>query len=263
MAYTNDIYWKLRNRGNLYGTAYRPSGSDGYWPSAGTTVAWALSQPIQDLVEQGKKLGWQNLGTIGDTYHRTRHGDHTPWSLGKKRCVLYAKDTHVPSWFRGEMLKLMRMADYDTTWIDFVNIDNRQYNYAGEYLGYSGDSHLHVSVREGDEYTHVSLFTDAYNLHYGNPLTGGSELSAKDVWTYDAEGGIENRPWRADAETNKTVQASFAIEDTWDLAHEAVESVKALRAEVATLKTGGVDPAALAETVAALVDAKLAKRLAE
>ena len=268
MAYTNAIYNELKKRGNLHGTATRPSGSDGYWPPAGTTVAWVLSQPIQDLVDQGKKLGWQNLGTIGDTYHRKLHGDHTPWSAGKNRCVLYAKDTKTPSWFESAMLKLMRTANYDTTWIDFVNINGKQYNYAGQRVASSGDYHLHVSVRKGHEKKHVTLFLDAYNTHHGKPLEGGDDLpSVKDVWSYDPSDstGVKNPAWRADSKTNPTVKPSYGIYGAWDEAHKAGEEAKAARAEIAALRaevqklqTGGVDMAELADMVVDKLSARLA-----
>lgn len=144
----------------LSGVAKRPSGSDGHWPPVGTKVPWKLTQPMQDLVDHGKAAGLQNLGTIGNISHLQRHGDHTPWSAGKLRGQIYAKDTEVPSGFKAWLMSKMRQPDYDTTWIDFVNIENGQYDFAGNYLGPSGDFHLHVSVSRGFESTHVTLFQD-------------------------------------------------------------------------------------------------------
>lgn len=150
----------LRARGNLTGSYVRPAGSDGVGPAIGTTVRFVLCQPVQDLLGQGKRLKWTNLGTIGNTEHLRRHGDHTAHSLGKMRGIVYAKDTGVPAGAKAALLKLCRTDDYDTRWIDFFNIGGRQYNYAGADVGSSGDQHLHISVREGSELTKVTLFDD-------------------------------------------------------------------------------------------------------
>lgn len=162
----------LRARGNLAGRYVRPAGSDGWPPAVGTPVAWVASQPVQDLLDQGRRLGWRNLGTIGNTAHLRGHGDHTGHSGGKQRGVVYAKDTALPDGGRAALLKLCRTDDYDTTWIDFFNVDGRQYNFAGTDVGWSGDQHLHVSVRRGHELRKVTLFTDMKAVMdgtYGKP----------------------------------------------------------------------------------------------
>jgi hypothetical protein len=150
----------LRQRGNLSGWYVRPAGSDSEPPRAGTRVDWVLSQPVADLLAQGKRLGWANKGTIGNTAHLKLHGDHTAHSKGKMRGVVYAKDAALPAGARDALLALCRMDSYDTTFIDFFNVGGRQYNYAGKDVGPSGDTHLHVSVRRGHELTRVTLFDD-------------------------------------------------------------------------------------------------------
>lgn len=150
----------LRARGNLTGSYVRPTGSDSWPPAAGTTVRWVASQPVQDMLNQGKRLGWRNLGTIGNRPHLQRHGDHTGHSAGKLRGIVYAKDTELPAGGKAALLKLCGTDDYDTTWIDFFNVDGRQYNFAGVDVGSSGDRHLHVSVRRGAELRRVTLFDD-------------------------------------------------------------------------------------------------------
>jgi hypothetical protein len=150
----------LRSRGNLSGWYVRPAGSDRYPPAVGTRVPWVLSQPVADLLAQGKRLGWTNKGTIGNTAHLRRHGDHTGHSLGKMRGVVYGKDTELSAPAGMALLQLCRMNDYDTRWIDFFNYRGRQYNFAGVDTGPSDDVHFHASVRQGHELTRVTLFDD-------------------------------------------------------------------------------------------------------
>lgn len=154
------IYDTLRARGNLWGTYTRPSGSDGYPPPAGTKVLWVCSQPIQDLLDQGKRLGWANKGTIGNASHLQKHGDHTGHSAGKLGGILYAKDTWCSQASLNALLQLCRDPSYDTSWIDFFNALGGQYNYAGVRRTNSSDQHLHISVKRGQETRRVTLFTD-------------------------------------------------------------------------------------------------------
>lgn len=154
------VYDTLRARGNLWGSYVRPSGSDNYPPPAGTKVLWVCSQPIQDLLDQGKKLAWANKGTIGNVTHLRGHGDHTGHSAGKLGGILYAKDTWCSQASLNALIELCRMPDYDTSWIDFFNALGSQYNYAGKRVASSSDQHLHVSVKRGHELRRVTLFTD-------------------------------------------------------------------------------------------------------
>lgn len=154
------VYDTLRARGNLWGTYVRPSGADSYPPPAGTRVLWVLCQPIQDLVDQGKALGWTNKGTIGNGAHLQKHGDHTGHSAGKLGGVVYAKDTWCDRASVNALLELCRRPDYDTSWIDFFNALGGQYSYAGKRVRSSDDQHLHISVKRGQETRRVTLFTD-------------------------------------------------------------------------------------------------------
>lgn len=153
-------YGALRARGNLSGWYTRPAGSDGVGPPVGTRVDWVAAQPVQDMLVQGKRYGWKNLGTIGNTAHLQRHGDHTAHSKGKIRGVVYAKDTALPNGGKAALLKLCRLDRYDTRYIDFFNIANEQYNFAGVKQGWSPDVHLHVSIRRGFELRSINLFDD-------------------------------------------------------------------------------------------------------
>jgi hypothetical protein len=168
----------LKQRGNVRGVAVRPRGSDNHKPPPGTRVEWVVAQPVQDMVDQGKKLGLHNVGTIGNVDHLRKHGDHTPWSAGKQRHIVYAKDTSDPPWLEKHLLRLCRKDDYDTTWIDFINVNGSQYNFAGVRLGDSGDFHLHISVRAGHELTRVTLFRDIDRLHRKVPLTTPRAVAA-------------------------------------------------------------------------------------
>lgn len=166
------VFSDLVARGNLNGWYKRPAGSDSWPPKIGTRVDWVASQPVQDMLEQGKRLKWANKGTIGNTPHLQKHGDHTGHSAGKLRGIVYAKDTELPAGAVAALLKLCKLPDYDTSWIDFFNVNGRQYNYAGKDVGPSGDTHLHVSVKRGSELKRISLFDDIQAVMqgtYGKP----------------------------------------------------------------------------------------------
>jgi hypothetical protein len=156
----------------VQGRAKRPSGASSSGPRPGTVVAWRLAQPIIDLAQQAEALGWPILGIVGNTEHLRKHGDHTPWSRGKTPGVIYAIDVHPPAGFEAYYVAQCRRADYDTRWIDFININGRQFNAAGVKVANSSDEHLHISVAKGHEDTHVTLF--------GDYAGGGEELDAED-----------------------------------------------------------------------------------
>lgn len=156
----SEPYDSLKKRGNISGFYKRPVGSDSYPPKIGARVDWVLSQPVQDMLEQGKRLKWANAGTIGNTAHLQKHGDHTGHSAGKYLGIVYAKDTELPTGGKEALLRLCKLPAYDTTWIDFFNVDGSQYNYAGVRVRSSSDQHLHVSVKRGFELKRVNLFDD-------------------------------------------------------------------------------------------------------
>jgi len=126
---------------------------------------------VQNLVDQGKKHGFAHLGTIGNLAHLKKHGDHTPWSAGKKRGRIYAKDTDTPDWGEEVLLALCRNQDYDTQWMDFFNINHRQFDNAGHLLATNHpDGHLHLSVNVGFENRPVTLFDDMVAFHQGTRI---------------------------------------------------------------------------------------------
>jgi hypothetical protein len=169
----------------LTGSATRPPGVYSRGPKAGTTVKYRLAQPIVDLAEQAKELGWRILGIIGDTSHLRKDGDHTPWPRGKKQGIVYAIDLDDPAGFEQWYVATAR-SDYDTTWIDFVNVNGSQYDNAGTRVAGSGDHHLHVSVAAGHEDTHVTLLTDYAAAKAGKPVPSTSKeddmAKGDDLW---------------------------------------------------------------------------------
>lgn len=254
-------YSELVGRSNVRGSTIRPwdtpaSELANYWPhTAGQSVDWVLTQPIQDLVNQGKALGWTNLGTIGDEYHRRRHGDHTPWSAGKVRNVLYAKDTKHPSWLREELVKLCK-SDYFTLWIDFFNVDGRQYDAGGNYLGSSSDYHLHISVAKGHELRRVHLFADLDRIHRGLPPVGEED----DVNLTDNAPLISNSWMQSyfadDPRVLDGLLVQTCLTEGWGYSRKANDELSAVKTAVAEiaakvdrLAAGGVDYAALAKAV--------------
>lgn len=141
------------------GSAKRPSGASSSGPRPGTIIGWRLAQPIIDLARQAEELGWPIIGIIGNTDHLKKHGDHTPWSKGKQLGVIYAIDVHPPADFETWLVAQCR-SGYDTRWIDFFNINGRQYNSNGIRVTLSDDAHLHISVAKGYEDMPVTLFSD-------------------------------------------------------------------------------------------------------
>lgn len=144
----------------LYGSATRPAGSDSHWPPVGTVVEWFAVQPVVDLATQALAAGWPILGTIGEKLtHLTKHGDHTPWSAGKKHGYVYAIDLAPPAAFEAWLVALCK-STADTSWIDFWNMNGSQYDHGGNWVTGSGDHHLHLSVAGGAETRHVTVITD-------------------------------------------------------------------------------------------------------
>jgi hypothetical protein len=132
-------------------------------PHTGGSVEWTLAQPIADINAQCKEAGIVCY-TIGNSAHLRGTGDHTPWSRGKPAGKLFAADVMKSGHADVErrILALMRDPDYDTTWIDFVNVNGSQYDYAGKWLKPSGDHHLHVSVEGWAVREKVTLIRDMF-----------------------------------------------------------------------------------------------------
>lgn len=164
------------------GVSVRPEGSDRYGPAVGTRVSWHLSQPVIDLAAQAQTLGWAVLGTIGNSDHLRKHGDHSPWSLGKVPGIIYAVDLAAPDAFEQWLIATCR-STYDTTWIDFWNMRGSQYDNAGTRIASSGDEHLHLSVAKGYEDRRVTLFADYAGK--AKTTTGGGAVAdrSEDIYT--------------------------------------------------------------------------------
>jgi hypothetical protein len=208
------------------GSATRPAGSDSYWPPVGTVVPYRLAQPIVDLAQQATDFGMPILGTIGEKLtHLTKHGDHTPWSAGKTRGVIYAIDLddrgHAD--FEAYLVRACK-STYDTTWIDFFNINGSQYNNAGVKVGSSGDEHCHISVAAGFEAAHTTLLAG-----YFKPAPAPAPQEApmdrgEDIFRLLHDGK------RPGPESNQTSGGGIPV--AW-----IVREIKALHTEIAELKT--------------------------
>jgi hypothetical protein len=231
------------------GMVVRPGAPRKAGPAPGTTVNYRVSQPIMDLARQAESLGWPVLGVVGNTDHLRGNGDHTPWSAGKQPGVIYAIDVHPPDGFEAWLVAACR-SDYDTDWIDFFNIDGRQYSSAGQLLASSGDQHLHISVARGHERDRVTLFTDY--------ATGGDGMpTAKEVAEAVWAEGVSSPTLDKGAAHGAHEGVINAIVSARAL-KELLDTVDGLVMAVGQLKAARVDPAVLAETVAAKVAAKLA-----
>ncbi len=142
------------------GVATRPQGSDSFPPVAGSRVSWVLAPILVRLAEQAERIGW-TVYSIGNADHLKKHGDHTPWSAGKSRGIVYAIDVMIPDallpafkvWFLAYC-----KSNADTTWIDFFNLAGSQYDFAGRRVASSSDHHLHLSVNRGHENKISDLF---------------------------------------------------------------------------------------------------------
>lgn len=101
-------------------------------------------------------------------------------------------------------------------------------------------------------------------------MAGGKAQEDDMDWTDDV---ITNPPWRADAKTNPTVQARFAIYDAWNQAHAANTKLDKVLVQLAALTGRDVtDEQAIAVTVlaglspqliAAAIPPDIARRVAD
>lgn len=226
----------------LHGSVRRPPGSDSYWPPVGTLVNWTVVQPIQNLYDQAKGFGWVIAGVIGNQMHLQKHGDHTPWSAGKKRGRVYAIDIHAPVGFEPWLVAMCK-SEYNTTWIDFFNINNKQFDNAGNYLGYSGDTHLHVSVANGQENTIVSLFAD-----FMNPQE--DEVSFKDKVNIPASpvGPLPDAARQGMDSADDVI--GYTRREVSDLHKEVKKLQESVVALTALVKSGAPDPVAWGKAAA-------------
>lgn len=116
-------------------------------PSNGATVQWTLAPVLTGIGRQLDKLGitWYS---IGNPDHLRRSGGHTPWKPGAPYATVTAIDVmkgNYPAVEAG-ILRLMKNPVYDTSWIDFVNVNYRQYDWDGRLQRDSGDGHLHIET---------------------------------------------------------------------------------------------------------------------
>lgn len=151
------------------GGVTRPQGSDSYPPEAGTRVSWHAAQPVVDMATEAvtRLVTAYVIGDVAN--HLRKHGDHTPWSAGKVRGVVYATDImiHDVEPARTRLVAYLK-SSADTRWIDFLNFAGKQYDHAGNIVADSADYHLHVSVNKG--YENAKGTTAREFVHY--VLTG-------------------------------------------------------------------------------------------
>lgn len=143
----------------LVGVVTRPSGSDSYWPPIGTNVPWRAIATVCDMYDHAAEFHFTCLGVKGNRLHLQKHGDHTPYSAGKKHGWIYAIDLDMPDSF-GPWFRKKCQSNYDTMWVDFWNFRNRQYDNAGNDVGYSDDHHLHLSGQVNYEAARTNLIKD-------------------------------------------------------------------------------------------------------
>ena len=154
----------------------------GYWPPPNKLVDWTLAPVLVRLAAQAEKLGY-TVYALGNEAHREAHGDHTAWSdpglaggeNAKKRGVVYAIDVMVPAAEQAAFAQAVRavcQSAVNTRYIDFFNIDGKQYDYAGRLLGPSGDQHFHLSIEEGHENADGSLLLSKWKRPVLSKLRG-------------------------------------------------------------------------------------------
>ncbi len=129
----------------------------------GTRVAWSATGPIRQLAIAFDSHGITAY-VIGDSYHLRGCGDHTPWSTGKIYGQVFATDIMYPDVAKLQtwLLGIMRGPE-NTSWIDFININNSQYNSTGVRVDSSGDHHLHISITRAAAGQNISRFISLLN----------------------------------------------------------------------------------------------------
>lgn len=137
----------------------------------GTRVAWRATTPILQIATTFDNYG-VTAYIIGDSYHLRGCQDHTPWSTGKVYGRIFACDVMYPDIpkLQGWILSVMRGA-IDTSWIDYININNSQYNSSGQRVASSGDHHLHISVTRSAVDLSIPTFIRALTMFLGGKAT--------------------------------------------------------------------------------------------
>jgi hypothetical protein len=141
-------------------------------PHTGKRVNWVLAPGLVKLGAQLDKLGvtWYS---IGNADHLKLQGGHTPWKPGAPAGMVTAIDVmKTPdATVEAEILKLMKTAAYDTSWIDFINTNGHQYDWDGRYQGTSGDYHLHLETLGNRTSFTSTLFYDMFGWPTGTKPT--------------------------------------------------------------------------------------------
>lgn len=172
-----------------------------------------ISQAVKDHVAAYRAAGGKNLGTIGDARHQRGCGDHTAKDCSGHPGWYTANDSESGGSYNagefGEWLASQLRAGRYRGQIKFINIRNKQYGSKGQYQGYSGDYHLHISFSNSMHRTRWTGTSDflggggiagpsgAYKLQYGvnethylpgrAPVYGlPKEPYTIPGWTYDA-----------------------------------------------------------------------------
>jgi hypothetical protein len=169
-------------------------------PSTGRRVDWKLAPGLVGLGAQLDKLGitWYS---IGNTDHLKKHGGHTPWKPGAPFGMVTAIDVMKGNYpdVASRILRLMKLAAYDTSWIDFINTNYQQYDYDGRWQAESGDGHLHLEVL-GNRTTFTStLFFDMW----GYPPGVAKPPAAPSI---PAKPPVSTTTWKWEDDVLKTVK---------------------------------------------------------
>ncbi|MET0426293.1 MAG: hypothetical protein ABW046_20660 [Actinoplanes sp.] len=218
-------------------------------------------------------------GTIGDPAHQQESSDHNPDETGR---TPYSDADHVNEvhgldidatgpWPVGrslddcvEIIRLRHLRGHDARLQNIVwrdRVASRSWGWTWEarpgigHLDHAHFSAVYTSAQEAD--------TRAWGLIEEDDMD----------WTDDV---ITNPSWRADAKTNPTVQAKFAIYAAWNEAHAANVALASVAAQLKALTgkdftdeqaivTGvlaGLDPAAIAAAIPADLAGQVADELA-
>lgn len=164
-------------------------------------------------------------GWIADAVHNST-SDHQADSKGRVRAIDIDVDLHgAPSlWDRCERLRQRQASGADGR-LEYIihmrKIASRSHGWL--WRPYTGTSDPHTN------HAHFSARHDGTGYTDTRPW---GVLEDTVSWTDDV---ITNPSWRADAKTNPTVQAKFALYDAWNQAHAANVATAAILAQLKAL----------------------------
>lgn len=151
----------------------------------------------------------------------------------KLRPIVYA-----PKWVYGNQLTGLRYPLWASSYVDGPGGFKALYpgDQSSRWASYSGQAP--AILQYSSSATIGGRTTSDANAYRGS-LAELVRLAApgwdSDMdWTDDV---ITNPAWRADAKTNPTVRANFAIYDVWNQAHTAASTATAARSDIASLKS--------------------------